>query len=65
MVEPTGFLPQKGDTFLDLAEILEVAGRREEALTAAREAIAVYEQKEDVVSAARARKVASSLEKQA
>ena len=65
MLEPTDTLPQRGDTLLDLAEVLRLAGRREEALAAAREALSTYEQKEDVASATRAKAVIAELKPEA
>jgi DNA-binding SARP family transcriptional activator/tetratricopeptide (TPR) repeat protein len=49
------FLNAHGDTLLDLAEVLELAGRPHEAPSTIEQAIVLFEQKENVVSAARAR----------
>ena len=57
----TDFLDMQGDSLLTLAEILGRQGRRDEADEAAREALSLYERKGNVVSAARARAVLSSL----
>ena len=48
----------KGDSFVQLAEVLQAAGRAEEAVAAYSEALALYEQKENLVAAER---VAGSL----
>ncbi len=50
-----------GDALLDLADVLKVAGRFGEASSAAREALALYERKENVASAATARAVVEEL----
>jgi class 3 adenylate cyclase/tetratricopeptide (TPR) repeat protein len=44
-----------GDTFLDLATVLDTSDRIEEALVAAKEALAAYEEKGNIVSVTRAR----------
>jgi DNA-binding SARP family transcriptional activator/class 3 adenylate cyclase/tetratricopeptide (TPR) repeat protein len=49
------FLNAHGDALLDLAEVRELAGRPDEALPALEQALALFEQKGNVVSAARAR----------
>jgi class 3 adenylate cyclase/tetratricopeptide (TPR) repeat protein len=51
----TDFLNVRGDTLLDLAEVLRLAGRPHEAIPALEEAVALYERKGNVVSAAKAR----------
>jgi predicted ATPase/class 3 adenylate cyclase len=51
----------KGHALLDLAEVLELAGKLDEAQTALREALALFEAKGNVVSAARARERMSEL----
>jgi tetratricopeptide (TPR) repeat protein len=50
----TDCLNLRGDTLVDLAEILERAGRPEAAADPLREAIALFEQKGNIVSAAKA-----------
>jgi tetratricopeptide (TPR) repeat protein len=50
----TDCLNLRGDTLVDLAEILSLAGRPAEAAAALAEAVALYERKGNVVSAARA-----------
>jgi hypothetical protein len=57
----TDCLLLQGDTLVDLAEILERAGRPEEAVTPLREAIDLYERKGNVVSAAKARALLGQL----
>jgi hypothetical protein len=49
------FLDAHGDTLMALAEVLSVAARPREAATALEQAIQLYEQKGNVVSAAKAR----------
>jgi len=53
--EPTDFLNVRAAALLDLAEVLHVAGRSDEAAEAAATATALYEQKGNVVGAARSR----------
>jgi class 3 adenylate cyclase/tetratricopeptide (TPR) repeat protein len=55
LVEQTDMLQIHGDTLLDLADVVDAAGREGEAGDALKEALALYERKENVVSAARAR----------
>jgi tetratricopeptide (TPR) repeat protein len=52
--EPTDHLFVRGDALLDLAEVLDVAGRRSAARQAADAAYELYSAKGDLVSAARA-----------
>jgi class 3 adenylate cyclase/tetratricopeptide (TPR) repeat protein len=56
LMSPTDAPIWKGNTLLDLAEVLELAGKRDEAVLLIDEAILLYEGKGDVVSAARARR---------
>jgi class 3 adenylate cyclase/tetratricopeptide (TPR) repeat protein len=51
----TDFLDMHGDALLTLADVLQGSGRRDEAVAAARDALALYERRGNVVSAARAR----------
>jgi DNA-binding SARP family transcriptional activator len=53
--EASDFLDSHGDTLLDLAEVLWIAKRPEEATVAVETAIQLYETKENVVSADRAK----------
>jgi tetratricopeptide (TPR) repeat protein len=46
---------------LDLAEVLRLAGRPKEAIEAMHEALGLFEQREDAVSAARVRELIESL----
>jgi DNA-binding SARP family transcriptional activator len=55
LAAPTDMLTMRADALLDLAEILRLSGPSAEADAAARQALALYERKEDRVSAARAR----------
>jgi tetratricopeptide (TPR) repeat protein len=52
-----------GDSLLDLAQTLRLAGRDDEAAAEAERALAVYEQKENTVSAAGARTVLEQLQR--
>jgi hypothetical protein len=54
-VEQSDFLPVHADALMDLAEILRLAGRPGEAGSAVEGAIRLYEQKGNVVAAAKAR----------
>src|SRR5206468_2304300 len=51
----------RGDARRDLAEVLRLAGRTQEAADAARSALSLYEQKGNVVMAGRARAVLDEL----
>ena len=51
----TDYSTDRTFVLMDLAEVLRLAGRPEEAVATIREAIGLFEQREDVVSAARAR----------
>jgi Flp pilus assembly protein TadD len=53
----TDFLNWRGDVLLDLAEVLRAAGKPDEARTAVEQALALYEQKGNVVSANAARRL--------
>src|SRR4051812_7383770 len=53
--EPTDLLGTRADALVDLAEVLALAGRRDESLAALRDAAGLYERKGDVTSLARAR----------
>jgi tetratricopeptide (TPR) repeat protein len=53
--EDSDFLHSHGDALMDLAEVLELAGRREEAADTARRAISVHERKGNVVAMEQAR----------
>ncbi|HET7758539.1 MAG TPA: adenylate/guanylate cyclase domain-containing protein [Gaiellaceae bacterium] len=55
MVERTDVLNAQGDALLDLAEVMALAGRADEARAAASEAAARFERKGNVMSLARAR----------
>jgi tetratricopeptide (TPR) repeat protein len=52
----------QGDAFCILAEVLEAAGRRDEAVEAYREALTRYEQKEVIPLARRVRERLASLQ---
>jgi DNA-binding SARP family transcriptional activator/tetratricopeptide (TPR) repeat protein len=53
--EPTDLLTMRADALVDLAEVLELRGSAAEAAATARQGLALYEQKGDLVSAARIR----------
>jgi DNA-binding SARP family transcriptional activator len=55
--EQTDFLAVRGDTLMDLAEVLRLGGRVDEARAPVEEALRLYEAKGNVVSAARARRL--------
>jgi len=55
LIEHTDCLNDKGGTQLDLAEVLQRAGRTEEARAALQEALQLFEAKENVVAARKAR----------
>jgi DNA-binding SARP family transcriptional activator len=55
IVELTDVLVRKGDAWADLAEVLELAGKHDEAAAALDEAIALYERKGSVASIDRVR----------
>jgi hypothetical protein len=55
LIERTDLLTHHGDALLDLAEVLRLGERRAEADDAAREALALYKRKGNLVSAERAR----------
>jgi ATP/maltotriose-dependent transcriptional regulator MalT len=60
LVETTEWLNLRGDTRMDLGEVLCLAGRRAEASHAISQAVHLYEQKGNVVSAKRARSLFAS-----
>ena len=53
--EKTDFLDAKGDVYTDLAEVLSLAGKSQEAAEALEQALALYERKGNLVMAARTR----------
>jgi tetratricopeptide (TPR) repeat protein len=55
-------LPRQGEAYCDLANVLEAAGRREEAVAAWRGALDCYERKQIVPLAARVRERLAALE---
>jgi class 3 adenylate cyclase/tetratricopeptide (TPR) repeat protein len=55
IAEPTDHWNERGETYMALATVMQAAGRGDQALAAAREALASYERKGNVVSAERAR----------
>ena len=59
IAEPTDLLNTQADAWLDLAEVLALAGRADEARAAAGEAAERYERKGNLPSLERARRAAS------
>jgi hypothetical protein len=55
LIEPTDLLSHRGDAMLDLAEVLRICERIDEAHRATRAGLALYELKGNAVAAARAR----------
>jgi class 3 adenylate cyclase/tetratricopeptide (TPR) repeat protein len=55
IADDTDMLERQGDTYADLAEVLVLAGRGDEAVTALEQAIERYERKGNIVSTQRAR----------
>lgn len=64
LLRGTDALIDQGEALLDLAEVLRAAGRVDEAAQAARKALELYERKENVVEAARARACIGELRSQ-
>jgi len=54
-IDETDFIIDRGDARVGLAEVLELAGRREEAIAVARDAFDLYEAKGNVLQAGHAR----------
>ncbi len=52
--EPTDYLDAKGDTFADLAEVLLLGGKGDQAVAALQQALEIYERKGNLVSTQRA-----------
>jgi class 3 adenylate cyclase/tetratricopeptide (TPR) repeat protein len=61
LAEPTDALDTRADGLADLAEVLRLVGRTDDTKAVLEAAIGLYEQKGDVVSAARARDVLANL----
>jgi class 3 adenylate cyclase/tetratricopeptide (TPR) repeat protein len=61
IVGPSGEPDHEGDAWFDLAEVLRMAERRDEAAEALRSALACWEAKGNVVSAAKAREALTAL----
>jgi len=57
LMAETDELDRQGDTLLGLADVLRLAGREDEAAAAVEEALVLYERKENLVSADRAREL--------
>ncbi len=55
MLRPSDELDSKGNILVDLAEVLELSGRPDEAVTALDEAVSLFEAKGNIVSASRTR----------
>jgi len=61
LADRTDWLALQGAVLLDLAEVLSGAGKRDEAATAAEDALERYERKEHVIGAVRARAVLTEI----
>jgi DNA-binding SARP family transcriptional activator/class 3 adenylate cyclase len=59
--EPSDFLSSHGDALIDLAEVLGMSGRRQEAAAHAEKALRLYEQKGNALAADRARSYLESV----
>jgi tetratricopeptide (TPR) repeat protein len=57
----TTYVPERGNSWMRLAEVLRMAGKNEEAAGALSRAVELYEQKRNVVSAERARRELADL----
>jgi tetratricopeptide (TPR) repeat protein len=55
LMEPTDAIDDHGDALVDLAEVLRLLGRADEGIEPLRRALALYERKENQVSASRVR----------
>ena len=55
LASDTDYLNLQGDILTDLAEVLTLGGRHNEAASRSREALEIYERKGNVVSAGRVR----------
>jgi len=55
LMEPTDLLNDRADVLLDVGEVLGLAGRADDARRIREQAIALYEEKGNVVSSGRAR----------
>jgi tetratricopeptide (TPR) repeat protein len=65
IAEETDFLDAQGDAYSDLADVLVLAGRSEEAAVALEQALTRYERKENLVMASRSRERLQALREQA
>jgi ATP/maltotriose-dependent transcriptional regulator MalT len=61
IAERTDYLQLHGDALMDLAEVVRLAGRQDEAADAVRTAIDLYDRKGSLISAGRARSVLGEL----
>ncbi len=59
--EGTEYSIDRTSVLMDLAEVLRLAGRPDEAIATLREALGLFEQREDVVSAAHTRELIDQL----
>ena len=55
LAERTDYLPLQGDAYRDLAEVLELSGKKQEAKAALEQALALYERKGNLVMVERTR----------
>ena len=61
IAETTDDISGQGDVYADLAEVLELGGRPDEAIAALEQALARYERKGNLVSGGRARERLAAL----
>jgi class 3 adenylate cyclase len=61
LAEETDFLVVRGDALMDLAEVLRLGGGSDEVLPVVEQALRLYEEKGNVVAAARARALAADV----
>jgi tetratricopeptide (TPR) repeat protein len=64
VVEQTDWLNTRGDALLDLAEVLELAERPDEAAPLLAEALHLYQQKGNIVAAEKAEQLLAELREQ-
>jgi thioredoxin-like negative regulator of GroEL len=65
IADATDYLDAQGDAYFDLAEVLALAGKSEEAAEALEQALARYERKENLVMAGRTRQRLQAIREQA
>ena len=65
IIAETDWLNSRGDALLDLAEVLDLAEKPDEAAPRIAEALHLYEQKGNIVAAAKARELLAELREKA